>query len=387
MKFNQPVEISMLLMACTLDASTDKQAQVSQLVTQHPPDWNRLHQLATRHRLLPFLYRTLRDVSTVPKAFLTTLQQDCRVIATDNLLKLHQYQLLDELLTENAIDHLPLKGIRLAQRSYPDSSLRSSGDLDVLIRKEDVPKTVQLLQAHEYRLNPQHKVHWQKAQQRIFTDLYEVSLVKPFFNGSHFDLDLHWQIVGFNKHYASFDLAYVRSEPTFTIEHEVVLLVLHHGVTNIWQQIYYINDLYFLLTEKPIDWAWLMQEFRKFGLERVFLAGLYWCQQIWSIKLPPFMQELVASAEVASLVNAYASNWNTEQPYDYSRLIARQLFFFQKAQSQVETQLKIYRTFLSSRLFRYSLFKVGNRLFYVPPKAGILTIFVRAIQSLLRFQQ
>ena len=384
---NWPVEITVLLMACTLDASTEKQAQVSQFVTQHPPDWNRLFQLATRHRLTPFLYRTLRNLSVVPEPFLTNLQQDCRIIATDNLLKLHQYHLVSTLLTENGIDHLSLKGIRLAQRSYPDSSLRSSGDMDVLVSEEDVSKTVQLLQAHDYQLNPQHEVHWQQARQTIFTDLYEVSLTKPFFNGSHFDLDLHWQIVGFNKHYASFDLAYVRSEPTFTTEREVVLLVLHHGVTNIWQQLYYINDLYFLLTEKPLDWPSLMQEFRKFGLEGVFLAGLYWCRHIWNLEVPTFVQALVDSAETASLAKTYAENWNTEQPYEVSQLIARQLFFFLKSQTQVSNQLKIGRTFLSSRLFRYSLFKVGNRLLYVPPEAGILTILIRAFQSLLRFRQ
>ena len=385
MDSNHSDEVKLLLMTCTLVISTEKQDQINHFLEQHALNWEHLLALATRHRLTPFVYRTLRQFATIPDAFLNQLQQDYRISTTDNLLKLHQYQVIDSLLAENGIDHLPLKGIRLALRGYPDSSLRISGDIDVLVRKEDVVKTIDVLKTQSYQLSRQHSLHWQHAQQTIFSDLYEVSLTKPFANGSQFDIDLHWQIMGFNKHYASFDLTYVRADPDHTLEREVILLVIHHGVTNVWQQIYYIDDLYFLLGQQTIDWSWLMQECQKFGFERVFLAGLYWCHQIWSIDLPPDIRQSVESLAIATLANDYAKNWDGEQPYEFSDLIARQAIYFVKAQTRLSKQAKIGGTFLSSRIFKYSVFKVGQRFIYVPPQAGVVTVLIRAVQSLLRF--
>ncbi|MFD2933131.1 nucleotidyltransferase family protein [Spirosoma flavum] len=385
MKVGLSPEITLLLMACSTNLSTEKKTQLTHFLSQHPLNWERLYALAGRHRLKPFLYQTFLQIPTIPESFLAALQQDCRISSTDNLLKLHQYHVVSAILTENNIDHMPLKGIFLAEHCYPDSGLRISGDIDVLVRKEDVFKTVHLLQTKEYHLNQQQRLHWQQGEQVILTDLFEVSLFKPFFNDSYFDIDLHWQILGFNRHYALFDLAYVRSEPTFSTEREVVLLVIHHGVNNVWQQIYYVNDLYFFLNSRGINWDRLMQELRLYGLEHVFLAGLYWCYQVWNIQLPEFIHELVLSPRIYSLAEAYSKNWEADNSSEFSTLILKQLSFFIKAQTKFNKQLKICSTFISSRVFRYSLFRVGKRLIYLPKELGFITILIRTIQSLFRF--
>ena len=387
MKVGRSPEVTLLLMACTVGPSAEKKTQLTQFLGQHTLNWNRLYALASRHRLSPFLYRTLCQLPApaVPKSLIATLQRDCRITTTDNLLKLHEYHLLDALLTEQGIEHMPLKGIYLAEHCYPDSGLRISGDIDLLVKKEDVFRTIQFMQAHDYRLNTKQRLHWQQGEQVILTDLFEVSLFKPFFNDSHFDIDLHWQIMGFNKDYALFDLAYARSQSVFSAEREVVLLVVHHGVNNIWQQIYYINDLYFLLAKQDLNWPWLFDELRRYGLERVFLAGLHWCCQIWALPLPPFVQALIASPSVRSVADAYAKNWETETSSEFSNLIIKQLTLFLKAQTRFGSQLKICGTFLSSRIFRYSLFRVGKRLIYLPKEIGFITVWIRACQALVRF--
>ena len=385
MKFDYSPEVTVLLMACTLDVSAAEKEQLVQFLGLHQLNWDRLYTLSTRHRITPFLYRMLWEVPAVPKPFLARLQQDCRIAATDNLLKLHEYHSIESILTASAIEYMALKGIYLAEHAYPDSSLRISGDIDLLVRKEDVSKAIQVLEAHAYRLSPKHALHWKQGEQVILHDLFEVSLFKPFYNGSRFDIDLHWKIMNFNKDYTLFDLDYVRSEPAYRTEREILLLVVHHGVNNIWQQIYYINDLYFLLRKKEVDWVWLMQECRQHGIEQIFLVGLYWCKRIWKLDLPPFIQESLHAAKLAALAEEFAKNWEMEKPVEFSRLIVRQLFLFARAQTRVGRQLKIYATFLSSRVFRYSLFKVGNRMIYVPKEAGLITLFIRAFQSLFRF--
>ncbi|AKD54565.1 nucleotidyltransferase family protein [Spirosoma radiotolerans] len=385
MKVDLSPEVTFLLMACSVELPAEKRDKITRFVSHQAVNWNRLYALAERHRLKPFLYHSLRQIGTVPDSFLAALKQDCQVTTTDNLLKLHQYHSVAMLLADNGIDHIPLKGIYLAEHVYPDSGLRISGDIDLLVRPTDVFATIDLLQKHQYHLSEKQDLQWRQGEERILSDLFEVSLFKPFFNDSQFDIDMHWQIMGFNQHYALFDLAYVQAQPAFEAERKIVLLATHHGVNNIWQQIYYINDLYFTLIKADVNWSWLLQELSRYGFTEVFLAGLYWCQQIWDLPLPPPVQELVASPSIRSLAETYAKHWETETPSEFSYLIVKQLTLLLKAQTSVGDQLKTCATFLSSRVFRYSIFRIGKRLIYVPKELGFITIFIRAIQSLFRF--
>lgn len=378
-------EVTLLMMACSIELPAEKREKLTQFVTHQPINWNRLYALAERHRLKPFLFRSLRQIPAVSESFIATLKQDCQLTTTDNMLKIHQYHTVATLLSENGIEQIPLKGIYLAEHVYPDSGLRISGDIDLLVKPDDVFATIDLLQKHQYHLSEKQDLQWRQGEKRILSDLYEVSLFKPFFNNSQFDIDLHWKIMGFNQHYALFDLTYVQSQSAFEAERKIVLLATHHGVNNIWQQMYYINDLYFTLVKADVNWPWLLQELSRCGFKEVFLAGLYWCQQIWDLPLPLPVQDLVASARIRSLAEAYARSWEVEKPYEFSHLVLRQLTLLLTAQTSIGDRLKTCATFLTSRVFRYSLFRVGKRLIYVPKELGFITIFIRAVQSLLRF--
>lgn len=385
MKAGRSPEIVMLLMTCTDEVTTDMQAQLLQFMEQHPLNWDRLRALANRHRVAPFLYRALQKLPNLPEPFLAALQTDCRSIATDNLLKLHHYRQFDQMLTANGIRHIPLKGVYLAATCYPDSGLRSIGDLDILVRQADALATIRLLKSQGYQSNQKHSRYQQHDEQSMLTDLQEISLFKPFFNGGHFDIDLHWGVVCLNKDYKVFDLDEIEAQPTLATEWQVILLVTHHGGTNIWQLIYFVNDLHFLLKDKPIDWSWLMQALRRYGLETIFLVGLHWCQQIWHLPLPASVQQQITTSKVQSLVDVYEKNWEAAESIAFSKLILDQVAFFAKAQSQPGRYLKIGSTFFSSRIFRAATFKVGGRLLYVPKELGFLSVFARAIRSLTRF--
>ncbi|GAB4027142.1 nucleotidyltransferase domain-containing protein [Spirosoma gilvum] len=381
----QSPEITVLLMACTLDISEEKKAGFIHFLGQNQIDWQLLYVLADRHRLKPFLYRALQKIANCPHEFLEKLQKDYQEDTTDNLLKLHHYHILSNLLIENGIDHIPLKGIYLAENAYPNPGLRPTGDLDILVSEGEVFKTIELLRTNGYELNKVHTIHWQKKKQALLTDLSEVSLFKPFSGKSEFDIDLHWQVLGFNKHYALFGLNYFRLNPELFIEQQIVLLAVHHGITNIWQRIYFINDLYFLLIKKEINWNWLLDELKQYGFEAIFLSGLYWCKKIWALSLPTFIESLVDTVEVEQLAKEYAANWARRESYELSDRIARQLKFMVKAQPGFRHQLKVYRTFFTSRIFQPSTFKFGKSYIYLPQEAGFITIFIRAMRSIWKF--
>ena len=385
METGRSAELDVLLMACRDESRADTREQLVQFLEQHTLNWDRLYTLANRHRVAPFLYRALQPLPSIPQKLLTDLQSDCRTIATDNLLKLHHYREVDQLLTSQGIRHIPLKGVYLAANWYPDKGLRQIGDLDILVRKEDALAAIHLLESQGYQPNQKHTRYQQHDEQSMLLDLHEISLFKPFFNGSHFDIDLHWGVLLLNKDYKLFTLNEIESQPGLSIEWQIVLLVTHHGGTNIWQLIYFINDLYFLLKDKSIDWAWLMAKLRQYGLETIFLVGLHWCQQIRDLPLPATIQALLLVDRVQRLAAAYEKNWEAAETVAFSKLVMEQVWFFGKAQSQPGKPLKMGLTFFSSRIFRASTFRVGGHLLYIPKELGFITVFVRALRSLSRF--
>jgi len=382
MKPGYSLELTVLLKCCTLNRSPERANELINLVEQGV-NWNHLNRLAERHRITPFVYRSFQDVPGVPEPFVNNLRNVCQVSATDNMLKLHEYRQVAALLTNYNINHIAYKGIDLAANHYPDSALRICGDIDILIDTNNANKVIKLFIDHGYKLSPKHVRYWRQGERSLLTDLYEVSLFKPFY-GNYIDIDLHWAIICFNKDYKAFELSDFKHEQKHKIELEIMMLVIHHGVFNIWQRIYFVNDLYFLLLNKVIDWPWLLQQLRSYGLEKVFLVGLFWCRQIWNIQLPVTILNTLNEQSIEELARSYERNWESEKEIEFSDLVIKQLIYFAKSQSDPKNVVKVFFTFFTSRVFRASTFVIGKRLIFIPKEFGFLTIFIRALRSLYR---
>ncbi|UFH51914.1 nucleotidyltransferase family protein [Spirosoma sp. KNUC1025] len=376
-------EIELLVMACTENLSAHQQQRLAQFLEQQPINWDRLYQLATRHRIGPFVYRALQQVQAIPENFLIALQNDSRAAAADNMLKLHEFSQLKKLFAAHKISYVAMKGVYLAENSYPESSLRHIGDFDILVARTDLFKTIQLLESNQYRLGEKYKHYLQYQEKTILADLHEVSLFKPFFSTSYFNIDLHWEIECFNKHYSTLHLEDIHSDPDYIIENQLILLVIHHGIINIWQHIGYVNDLYFLLKGKPVNWDYLMKKLEFYRFETVFLVGIYWCRQIWQLSLPPAIEALIATDRIPALAASYEENWEQPESVLEASPGLKQIAFFAKSQTNLSPKLRIYRTYVSSFVFRASTFMLGKRLVYIPKELGFITVLTRAIRSVI----
>lgn len=384
MTSNRPPEIELLLLACVVDLSPERKAQLIQFLGQHSIDWERLYALANRHRITPFLYQTLRQLPNIPADFLETLQRECRVIVTDNLLKQNEYERVSALLSAKAIDHIVYKGVYLSKYCYPTNGLRGIGDFDILVKREDVYKSIQILAADKYQLGSAYAHYQRYAAGVMLADLHEVSLLKPFFHTSYFDIDLHWEIECLNKKYGSIYLDDILDHPNFMQESQILLLVIHHGLLNIWQNIGYVNDLYFSLHNKTIDWSWLLQKLNQYQLETVFMVGLLWCQQLWDLPLPATIQESLRMNHLQSLAGQYEENWTVPSSVLAVNPGLRQIAFFTKCQTKMANKLKIYTTYGISFVFRASTINIGKRRLYIAKEFGPIAIFMRIIGSLYR---
>jgi hypothetical protein len=268
-------------------------------------DWDFLVRTATMHGLMPLLYRFLSShgANMVPPAILDDLRGRYRsnaqrsVVATGTLLSI-----LD-LFTAHDIPAIPLKGPVLARAVYGDESLRSNGDLDILIHREDLRAATDLLEARGYA--PEHDL---TDEQRSAHTNYAWSLDFAGPEGA-IPLDLHWHVT--YPHFVSFDAERLwvdldairvadRDVPIFA--RETLLLVLCvHASKHRWQwleSICCIGEL--LRSEPPLDWDRVLSEATAAGSRRMLLLGLRLARDLTDTPLPAWVSRLVDADRVVA---------------------------------------------------------------------------------------
>lgn len=126
----------------------DGQKLAAPLAELTPQRWQALLARGREHRFLPLLAHALRECGLwaalppdVAQQLKTAGQHHTRraLLAQRAMVQLH------DILHENGIDHVFLKGAYLAQFAYPQPGLRPMRDIDVVIKPNDLPAAHDLL--------------------------------------------------------------------------------------------------------------------------------------------------------------------------------------------------------------------------------------------------
>jgi len=144
-----------------------------------PEEWGQMYECAEKQSVVPLMLRGAAPYKTQIPLELLNRMRSCSisVVMRNERLMAIQDQLM-AFMTEHHIPCAILKGCSLSV-CYPQAELRPLGDIDVLIRPEDVERTEQLLCANGYR--PDHTGH-------------------PFhldFFGKGACVEMHWQVSTF----------------------------------------------------------------------------------------------------------------------------------------------------------------------------------------------
>ena len=116
--------------------------------------------LSEEHYVSPFVAAEIRRIAIeLPEVIEAQLEKIERESAISAFLWYAELRGLLRAFAEAGIPLLPLKGPFLAQRIYGSESLRMSRDLDLLVRKQDIPGAEALMlslgfSANRYRRRP-----------------------------------------------------------------------------------------------------------------------------------------------------------------------------------------------------------------------------------------
>lgn len=153
-------------------------------------EWEELLALATAHRVRPLLYQALKTGAAkdaVPAGVLETLRNCYLANAARNLRLCKELQQLVTALHSEGIPVVLLKGLYLAEAIYRSLALREIGDLDLLVRTEDLIRAAETLTGMGY--HPQHSYS-------IEAQMHEMHHLPCFSktNGRCVPVELHWNV-------------------------------------------------------------------------------------------------------------------------------------------------------------------------------------------------
>lgn len=269
-------------------------------------DWDLLLRMADEQLVLPLLYFGLEFEcpGRAPQELRARFQDRARF----NLLQTAELVRVLELLEQNRIPAVPLKGPILAAWAYGDLALRASLDLDLLIRREHVLAAMALLTQEGYQLTSE--IHWSCARACLRSKDSQLSFAH---SDTGVSLDLHWALLP-DDFVPSFDgdcvwenLASVplagRNVPALSTE-DLVLFLCAHGSKHRWACLGWICDIALVLKRAEIDWASLLSRAQRAHIERMVLLGLRLAGDIFETVLPDAVKERVdAEPKVIAISN------------------------------------------------------------------------------------
>ena len=272
-------------------------------------DWDRFVWLAIRHRLVPFAHRHL--AKGFPDAVPPEVAQAIEEIYVENAG--HALRLTGELIelldrfAAQGIDAVPYKGPVLAQRLYGSIAMRHTGDLDIMVPREDLATAQAVLVSAGYRPEQRLSSAARAFQSRVIKS-------EAFERDDAVRVELHWDFVDrhhgspldsdtFSERLASTRVAGVQV-PAFSSE-DLLLILCVHGWKHCWDRLEWVCGIAELLRSQPVMyWCNIPRLARDRGAHARVVFGLRLAQELLGAPLPPSLSAAVLpNRRQASLVH------------------------------------------------------------------------------------
>lgn len=248
---NYPVELKMLFVCCGSERWNVEDLLPAR--TLHPKgasahkaiDWDLFYQWMRRHRVAPAVYRYIKkNPAVLPEVVVKRVEERYREVVLRNIMLLAETIKVSNLLNSASVINLPFKGISLSFQLYGNINGREIRDIDILIEKRDIIKSVELLINNGFIL-----LQNIKNKEKLFKEFYPVVLKHkelPYTIELHRRL-LPWEGLGneliptfFRNSIKINTEGYAISAPP-AAEHAE--FAIYHGTKHLWSGLQWLNDL------------------------------------------------------------------------------------------------------------------------------------------------
>ncbi|HEU4710588.1 MAG TPA: nucleotidyltransferase family protein [Pyrinomonadaceae bacterium] len=269
-------------------------------------DWNYFFLLARRHAVVPLVYRQLKNIA--PPTDLAPFKQHYQENSARNVILTAELCRIVKLFASEGVDAIPYKGPILSLIAYDDLALRRFVDLDIIVKKHDVPRARDLLLADNYTLSKsltvaqqdfllrtQHNLQFTKDNRQLIVELHWE--VAPHLFASTVQGETLWQDL------VTFEINGTTLK-TFSAE-DLLFSLCVHGSRHLWERLGWICDVAELISRRELNWPALLDRAAHADTERMFLLGLHLAQRLLDTELPP---EVKRRCEADKRLDSLADN-------------------------------------------------------------------------------
>lgn len=222
--------------------------------------------------------RAVLDKAFISSVFYST-KQDKELIA------------VKALLNKNNIHHLLTKGA-VIKKLYREPDLRTMGDIDILVKKEDIEKTIIVMKKAGYTITNTYLKEITFSKNDIVVEIH-TSLMEE-------NMETGFDYIGYYSHI--FNKAKLVEENTYelTLEDHLIYLIAHIGkhMYNEGCGIRLIMDIAVFCNSYSgiIDWKYTLSELKNIALDKLADNIFYLCNRYFDTRLPinikPMSEEL-----------------------------------------------------------------------------------------------
>lgn len=242
------------------------------LTVPHDFDWEQANQSFFQHHLVGLAFRGAMNcgISKTSPGFCQLTALFCKQIQ-EQRKQMQELQDVYDLLEEQAIDYIPLKGAVLKEL-YPQEEMRFMGDADLLIKIDQYPRIQKLLSQRGMQCHGRTDHHFEWQGENLALEL-------------HISLMLSSDLVWFDYYRNIWEKALLSghgNQYRLSAEDHFIYLVAHFAK----------HFCYGGITAKPLCDFWLYR--RKYP----HMDEDYLCRELEKLRLLPFYRKLMQLMQV-----------------------------------------------------------------------------------------
>ena len=295
---------------------------------RYPPDIDsgKFSEIAQRHKLITHLYPILKsNCENVPDELLQSFRE---------LLQRHNMHILNltgellrisKLFEENHLPWLSIKGPALSVQLYGNIAARQSGDLDILVKREDLDRAIKLISDLGYAPVVDH-AKFNQAQLDFMRKCYKDETFKHTTNNIF--IELHWSLE--NDQAAPLNQAalfktpptiYVGNKPIYVLPDISNLLYLcAHGYRHGWYRLFWLWDIATILKNiTPEQAEDIAVSAKKHQCVKSLGQAIALSADIFSVKLPAELSCIPIPQKITRLACWYITAQNPMNLFNFPR--------------------------------------------------------------------
>lgn len=306
-------EIELGLLCARSQPTAAEQARIVALATDPALEWGRFWGWVRPHGVAALVGRTLTTAlpaDAVPAHWRTRIEHDQRRQMLSNVSLLRTTVQIVQLLAAHGITAVPYKGVVLGWLLYGQVGMRHAGDVDILLRPEDVLAARRILTTESDLREAPITAEMSPATLALY--LREFNTVSLEDRAADVLVELQWMLTRpyLNVPPASeqllAELRPVQIGDTTLMQPpiETILLMLSvHAAKHGWSRLVWLVDVHELLTRYPdLDWERVWQTAHAWRGERLLAATLALVAHLFARPLPPAAQRHAALPAVRRTV-------------------------------------------------------------------------------------